>query len=406
MGSGSKLRLWCSAFACALAFLGAHGDDDHLVDITYVESAVAKGAVCLDGSPPAYHLDPGSGSGVNSWLVHFEGGAWCNNAMTCLQRSRTPLGSSKEMAKRVAFTGILSNASGYNPDFYNWNKVKVRYCDGSSFTGDKEEVDPVSAYTSCLLLPALVPSTELHYRGARVWQAVIEDLLAKGMNKAENALISGCSAGGLTSILHCDRFHQLLPVDANVKCLSDAGFFINVKDITGANHAEAFFSDVVTTHGSAKNLPSSCTSKLPAGVCFFPQNEVQQIRTPLFILNAAYDSWQVRHILVPEGSDPGWRSCRDDITQCSAKQLETLQGFRDDFLEALGGSSSTGSRGLFVNSCFAHCQSEVQDIWFAPASPALGDRRIADAVGDWFYGRSGFQKTDCPYPCDSTCYTN
>ena len=114
------------------------------------------------------------------------------------------------------------------PDFYNWNKVKVRYCDGSSFTGDKEEVDPVSAYTSCLLLPALVPvcvksllyfcnlkiiwvcaslvsllgivllerlgtlillylldilpftdfckygqSTELHYRGARVWQAVL-----------------------------------------------------------------------------------------------------------------------------------------------------------------------------------------------------------------------------------------
>lgn len=29
-------------------------------------------------------------------------------------------------------------------------------------------------------------STNLHYRGARVWQAVIEDLLAKGMNKAEN----------------------------------------------------------------------------------------------------------------------------------------------------------------------------------------------------------------------------
>ena len=161
MGSGSKLRLWCSAFACALAFLGARGDDDHLVDITYVESAVAKGAVCLDGSPPAYHLAPGSGSGVNSWLVHFEGGAWCNNAMTCLQRSRTPLGSSKEMAKRVAFTGILSNASGYNPDFYNWNKVKVRYCDGSSFTGDKEEVDPVSPcfmlFLIFLLLPALVP---------------------------------------------------------------------------------------------------------------------------------------------------------------------------------------------------------------------------------------------------------
>jgi hypothetical protein len=30
------------------------------------------------------------------------------------------------------------------PDFYNWNRIKVRYCDGSSFTGDVEAVDPVS----------------------------------------------------------------------------------------------------------------------------------------------------------------------------------------------------------------------------------------------------------------------
>ena len=29
-------------------------------------------------------------------------------------------------------------------DFYNWNRLKVRYCDGASFTGDVEEVDPVS----------------------------------------------------------------------------------------------------------------------------------------------------------------------------------------------------------------------------------------------------------------------
>lgn len=28
--------------------------------------------------------------------------------------------------------------------------------------------------------------------------------------------------------------------------------------------------------------------------CFFPQNVIQQIQTPIFILNAAYDSWQVQ----------------------------------------------------------------------------------------------------------------
>uniref|UniRef100_A0ACD5YS68 Uncharacterized protein n=1 Tax=Avena sativa TaxID=4498 RepID=A0ACD5YS68_AVESA len=388
MENGNKqLRLlWCSAFALALLACGEA--DGFLVDITYVESAVAKGAVCLDGSPPAYHLAPGFGSGVNSWLVHFQGGAWCNNATDCLRRSLTAFGSSKKIANQSDFTGILSNTPDYNPDFYNWNKVQVMYCDGSSFTGNKEEVDP---------------KTNLHYRGARVWQAIIEDLLTKGMNRAENALISGCSAGGLTSILHCDKFHQLLPVGANVKCLSDAGFFLNVEDVAGEDHAATFFNDVVTTHGSAVSLPSLCTSKLPAGMCFFPQNVVKHIKTPLFILNAAYDSWQIAHNLVPGDSDPHWQSCKNDISQCSAKQLMTLQGFRDRFLEALEEQGNSSTRGQFINSCFVHCQTEMQKTWFAPGSPVLGEKKIADAVGDWFYDRSPFREVDCPYPCDSTC---
>ncbi|KAL2333929.1 hypothetical protein Fmac_015142 [Flemingia macrophylla] len=51
----------------------------------------------------------------------------------------------------------------------------------------------------------------------------MEELLAKGMRNAKNAILSGCSAGGLTAILHCDRFKTLLPAGANVRCLSDAG---------------------------------------------------------------------------------------------------------------------------------------------------------------------------------------
>lgn len=29
-------------------------------------------SVCLDGSPPAYHLDRGSGAGINNWLIQIE----------------------------------------------------------------------------------------------------------------------------------------------------------------------------------------------------------------------------------------------------------------------------------------------------------------------------------------------
>ncbi|KAL7159706.1 hypothetical protein ABFS83_01G045700 [Erythranthe nasuta] len=382
---------WLRITLCLVIMLRTEG---LFVNITYVQTAVAKGAVCLDGSPPAYHLDRGFGAGVNNWLVQIEGGGWCNNVTTCLARKSNRLGSSKQMIKQLAFSAILSNKPQFNPDFYNWNRVKIRYCDGSSFTGDVEAVDPV---------------TKLYYRGARVFVAVMEDLLAKGMKNAQNAVLSGCSAGGLASILHCDSFKALLPVRAKVKCFSDAGYFINTKDISGADHIEAYFSDVVTTHGSAKNLPISCTSKMKPSLCFFPQYVSKEIRTPLFVINAAYDSWQIKNILAPGVADPHgiWHDCKADITKCSTDQLRTMQGFRLEFLKAI--SSGLGplinTRGYFINSCYAHCQTEMQENWFAIDSPKLNNKTIAKAVGDWFYDTSEpFQRGDCPYPCDKTCH--
>lgn len=41
------------------------------------------------------------------------------------------------------------------------------------------------------------------------------------------AFLTGCSAGGLATLIHCDDFRELLPKDATVKCLADAGFFLN-----------------------------------------------------------------------------------------------------------------------------------------------------------------------------------
>lgn len=41
------------------------------------------------------------------------------------------------------------------------------------------------------------------------------------------ALLSGCSAGGLASILHCDEFRGLFSRNTKVKCLSDAGMFLD-----------------------------------------------------------------------------------------------------------------------------------------------------------------------------------
>lgn len=47
------------------------------------------------------------------------------------------------------------------------------------------------------------------------------------MHTLLQALLSGCSAGGLASILHCDEFAALFPRNTKVKCLSDAGLFMD-----------------------------------------------------------------------------------------------------------------------------------------------------------------------------------
>ncbi|PHU12151.1 hypothetical protein BC332_19081 [Capsicum chinense] len=159
----------CLAVFCSTHVLGAK--DDFYVNITILETATAQGA-----------------------------------------------GGSDHMGRQSLFDGILHNTSIINPgeahdiQFYNCNRVRVKYCDGSSFTGDVEQVDP---------------ENKLYFRGARIFKAIVEDLWSKGMKNSENAILSGTSAGGLPTILNCDKFKCLFPKDARVKCVADAGFFIN-----------------------------------------------------------------------------------------------------------------------------------------------------------------------------------
>ncbi|KAK4273356.1 hypothetical protein QN277_021775 [Acacia crassicarpa] len=360
-----------------------------LVGLTLIQNAAAKGAVCLDGSLPGYHLDKGYGSRANSWLVNLEGGGWCNNVKTCVYRKKTRRGSSHFMEKEIPFTGILSNDAAQNPDFYNWNRVKIRYCDGASFAGDGED-----------------KNAQLQFRGQSIWLAAIAELMSKGMKYANQAFLTGCSAGGLATIIHCDEFRSLFPMTTRVKCLSDAGLFLDVVDVSGGRTLRKMYSGVVGLQGVKKNLPQSCTNHLDPTSCFFPQNLIGSVRTPLFILNAAYDSWQIQSSLAPPSADPHgyWDHCRLNYAKCTGTQLRFLQGFRNQMLNAVRGFSRSNQDGLFINSCFSHCQSERQDTWFATHSPAIKNKAIASAVGDWYFDRAGVRDIDCPFPCDQTCH--
>ncbi|XP_060205303.1 pectin acetylesterase 8-like isoform X3 [Lycium barbarum] len=320
------------------------------VNITILHSATAEGAVCLDGSPPAYHLDMGHGSGLRSWIITIEGGGWCDKISNCYNRSNGRLGSSTKMQLQqpptYTFGGILHNDPKTNPDFYNWNRVLVRYCDGSSFTGDVEDVDP---------------DTKLYYRGARIFKAIMDDLSQKGMRNAENAILSGTSAGGLSTILNCDKFRSFLPENARVKCVANAGFFINAKTISGTSYIQEMYNRVVTLH--------------------------------------------INSTLVPAYLDPqrAWDHCKAQISNCTLSQRIIIQAFGVEFLKTFMGVTPCYTRGYFITSCHTHGRIMWTNYWFNTISLTILDKTIAEAVGDWYFDRVGFHQHLDPYPFAKDC---
>ncbi|KAG2320088.1 hypothetical protein Bca52824_013301 [Brassica carinata] len=343
-----------------------------VVELTLVQAAVAEGAVCLDGSVPGYHLYRGYGSGANNWIIQLEGGAWFDSITDCQNRKRSRVGSSTLMEKQINFKGILSNKAAENPDFYNWNKAEVRYCDGASFSGDSEN-----------------KTAQLQFRGKRIFLAVMEDLMAKGMCQAKQALLNGCSSGGLSAILRCDDFSSLFPPTTKVKCMSDAGFFLDAVDISGARSLRRMYSGVVNTQGLQNMLPRTCTRHLDPTMCLFPQNIINQVKTPLFILNSAFDSWQIENSIAPPSADPSgsWHNCTSSF-KCNASQMQFLEGFKMSMLDALKTFSMSSKNGMFIISRWAHCLAERKDTWFPGNSQPGEDKGIAVVVGDWYFERA------------------
>eukprot|EP01047_Picozoa_sp_COSAG01_P017138 COSAG01_NODE_899_length_12871_cov_27.629572_13_plen_184_part_00 len=97
-------------------------------------------------------------------------------------------------------------------DLLSSRQVMMRYCDGASFSGNNETTASYKGAT-------------LYWRGMRIREAMVADLLKKGLSKATDLMVSGCSAGGLATYLHTDQWCDAVP---NAKCagLPDSGFFL------------------------------------------------------------------------------------------------------------------------------------------------------------------------------------
>ncbi|XP_055822272.1 pectin acetylesterase 8-like [Solanum dulcamara] len=351
--------------------------DEYFIEKTIVKNVVSKGAVCLDGTPPAYYMDRGFGEGAQSWMIHLSGGGWCRDVSDCQNRSRTSFGSSKLMGT-FKFRGHFSKNKSANPDLFNWNKVMVAYCDGGAFTGDVERVDP---------------ATDLHFRGARIFSAVMEDLLSKGLKDAKNALLIGSSAGAYPAMLYCDRFSKLLINTPRIKCLTDSGYFVDVnKTLQKGKSFEPIYKALVTLHGSAKALPKSCTSRMKPELCFFPQNIQQDIKTPLYTIMSPFDIIQV-------GTTLGDYYNAIKQNNFSANQKKNLRELRLELLTKLPNASDPKLRGAFIDSQFHH--TRLLNYWKPQNVSVVNNVTMIKAFGDWYFDRQYYyliDKHDLPIP--------
>lgn len=117
----------------------------HTENYTLFLTSQANGAACLDGSPHGLYIYEGKNTNKDNFIVYFQGGGYCGSGNlsdtleSCYSRSNGELGSTKVLSVSRSFdnAGILSTDPSMNPDFYDWTKVIVNYCDGSEYFGSR-----------------------------------------------------------------------------------------------------------------------------------------------------------------------------------------------------------------------------------------------------------------------------
>ncbi|CAB9500212.1 Pectin acetylesterase [Seminavis robusta] len=287
-------------------------------------------AKCLDGSPGMYYYAPAASvASSNRWYIEMQGGGWCHSVVKCTERSKTSWGTTAHDNPTLRRAQPFFNDDpAINPLMHDWNKVFFRYCDGFSFSGTIAE-------------PLIGDGgTELHLRGFDILQAGMADLFAKwNMDLATDVVIGGCSAGGLSSLLHCDRWADFLP-HAKVACAPESGFFLDYNQTDRLTYGD-LMRDGMELHHPV--LPTSCTEQEnDTSRCVYAEHVSRHIQTPIFVMQSLYDNWVRGAVSLSNGN---------------VAAIETFGALVKDTVLHITKNQSVVSdqNGVFLLSCEFHC---------------------------------------------------
>lgn len=140
-----------------------------------VRDAVARGAVCNDGTPATYYFrdcprpGPECATEPEQWLIIFSGGEpsdACFDEASCAARARrSPSSTSSKLnpATLDSPVGLFSTSGEANPNFYMHRAVIVPYCSSDMWLGNSSGAGPGGFV----------------FRGRAIMRAVLEDVAAR-----------------------------------------------------------------------------------------------------------------------------------------------------------------------------------------------------------------------------------
>jgi len=190
-----------------------------MMQLYTVKNAVARGAVCNDGSPAAFYYrnctangdrhpgDPtdyckkGGQQGVQSvqFFVYLDAadGSWCHDNTTCAARPPQYV-TSEGLPPQLFPGGVLSIYPEANPNFYKQHTVFIPSCSGDLFVGSRGATKD--------------PESGRYFAGQQIVQAVIEDLaeLEFGGVQAPLLLADEVILGGGAGAMYLQDFVEAL----------------------------------------------------------------------------------------------------------------------------------------------------------------------------------------------------
>jgi hypothetical protein len=382
-------------------------------------TAFKFGAKQLNGDAPLYLIRRNNAS--SKYILFLEGGGWCFGSTAsatiadCARRGGFKTGSTSgepsspeqpiepTSASNVGSTspadygGLMSMNCTKNPDFCSWNMVFLHYKDGASFGSNRPDPIAVDFKNG-------TKGAQMWMRGRPSFDAIIQDLGDRfGFTTATEVILSGGSAGGLAVFYNLDHLATLLPATVTKFVgFPDAGFFLDAKNVKGEYFYRSRFiaADPVWNVTASGGTNLACLAANAAAntqwKCLMAEYIVPHLKTPLFVMNSAYDAYQLPNILqTPCPVSDAVKQCDDTAAQAYGTMFK--QRVRDTVLAA------SPKNGAFVDSCWVHeqnvnyCENQgvPNCVGWSPIEPgsmrwgyttAVDGLTPQDAFGQWYRG--------------------